>query len=155
MWPLPGYWNEGEASNWVEKCFPQSRCVGGQESVCSEGYIGTCPSSSCLALCLWMSVCVRLRATGTDAFVRMLFVCCGGLADLCRSSTHAQYAHFMRSCIFEVLRCPWLSADGQSALHLFAQGRSAGAVLQPSTPKGGCVELAVSALKSLSHSKHA
>jgi hypothetical protein len=155
MWPLPGYWNEGEASNWVEKCFPQSRCVGGQESVCSEGYIGTCPASFCLALCLWMSVCARLRATGTDACGRMLFVCCGGLADLCRPSTHAQYAHFMRSASLGCCVAHGLAQTVSRHCTFFAQGKSAGAVLQPSTPKGGCVELAVSALKSLSHSKHA
>ncbi len=100
--------------------------------------------------CVRAVACYGYRCMREDAF-RVLRRA-GGPVPFFHART---VCSFHALSIFGVLHCPLLGADGQSALHLFAQGRSAGAVLQPSTPKDGCVELAVTALKSLSHSNHA
>ena len=38
LWPVPGWWNSGEDSGFVEKCHPSARCLG--LSDCSSGYGG-------------------------------------------------------------------------------------------------------------------
>eukprot|EP00698_Gefionella_okellyi_P013240 TRINITY_DN3615_c0_g1_i5.p1 TRINITY_DN3615_c0_g1~~TRINITY_DN3615_c0_g1_i5.p1 ORF type:complete len:5028 (-),score=1048.37 TRINITY_DN3615_c0_g1_i5:200-15283(-) len=41
IWPLPGYWTEGEFAGYVIACpLPAVRCQGGRGSPCADGYLG-------------------------------------------------------------------------------------------------------------------
>eukprot|EP00698_Gefionella_okellyi_P000996 TRINITY_DN10875_c0_g1_i1.p1 TRINITY_DN10875_c0_g1~~TRINITY_DN10875_c0_g1_i1.p1 ORF type:complete len:2975 (+),score=482.22 TRINITY_DN10875_c0_g1_i1:924-8927(+) len=69
VWPLPGYWNPGETSGFVNACEPPQRCRGGRFSTCAVGYQGEMCGSCIQDYYMSNSICLPCE---TPTFVALL-----------------------------------------------------------------------------------